>query len=166
MRTQTQALRDECESLHGGVEMLRAVADTVETVPFGSLLRGVEAVSRFLNQDVLPLAKAEDQVEYPAVGRILGSDAATAPMHHEYLRLCQLTGELRQIHQRLSCPEATAREANTLRGTLYGLYELLRVHLTNEESVYLPLLDTRLSPADMHTMADRMYLVEERIRHG
>jgi hypothetical protein len=164
MTSQTQTLRDEYESLHGGVELLRSVADAVQTAPLQSLQRGVEAVCRFLSEDVLPLSSAEAQAQYPIVNRLLGAPQATAPMHAECESLRRLTGELFAIRVRLISAEAVAAEANNLRGVLYGLHEVLKVHLTSALSVYLPLLDSRLSPGDTHKLLVAMDAAERRAR--
>lgn len=162
MRALTQPLRDEYEALLGRVEVLRTVADAVATAPAGTIRRGVDAALAFLREEVVPMACAEYQAQYPVVGRLLGSVASTAPMAKECQDLQQLTDELRQIRLRLDLPGGAVREANDVRRVLYGLYELLRVHVLSEQQIYVPLLEARLSAADAHQMVNAMADAEER----
>jgi hypothetical protein len=39
---------------------------------------------------------------------------------------------------------------------LYGLYALIKVHLIKEEELYLPLLDTKLTPETAEDLFDRL----------
>jgi hypothetical protein len=164
MNDEIGTLREEYAALRGRVETLGAVAGTVGRVPLGSLQRGVEAARRFLVEDFLPLCRAENRAQYPVVGRLLGSDEATVPMTAEVHQMFELVRELCAVEERLVDTAAAEREASGLRATLYGLYELARMHISKEERVFLPLLDSRLSPDEAHRLVTDMYLAEEAVR--
>jgi hypothetical protein len=48
------------------------------------------------------------------------------------------------------------KQANDLRRVLYGLYGIVKLHFAKEEEVYLPLLDTRLTPEEAQAMFTAM----------
>jgi hypothetical protein len=164
VNTEIGTLREEYLALRGRVEMLSTVARTVGNVPLGSLQRGVEVARRFLVEDFLPLCRAENRAQYPLVGRLLGSDEAIVPMTAEVHRLFELVTQLRAVEERLVDAAAAEREASTLRAILDGLYELTRMHIAKEERVFLPLLDSRLTPDEAHRLVTDMYLAEEAAR--
>jgi iron-sulfur cluster repair protein YtfE (RIC family) len=69
----------------------------------------------------------------------------------------ELAALRREVHDR----EADTELVLALRRVLYGLYQLVTVHLAKEEQVYVPLLENGLSAdeaemlfADMHAAAE------------
>lgn len=68
-------------------------------------------------------------------------------MSHDHVEVVRLTKELGELR---SFPEADpdAPRANDLRRVLYGLYELVRTHFAEEEEIFLPILDERLTLAE------------------
>jgi iron-sulfur cluster repair protein YtfE (RIC family) len=73
METATQPLRDEHHELLPSIERIRRVADAVGLVPAEVLRMRIAEIHVFLNEELLPHARAEDASLYPAVGRIMGS---------------------------------------------------------------------------------------------
>ena len=47
-------------------------------------------------------------------------------------------------------------QMNALRRVLYGLYALIKVHFDEEEMIYLPLLDVRLTPGATNDLFEAM----------
>jgi iron-sulfur cluster repair protein YtfE (RIC family) len=143
----TRPIREEHRELLPHIERLRGTADDVGSIP-GTLLRGkLDDAYTFLTQHLIPHAMAEDEVLYPAVGRLMGAARATATMSRDHVEVGRLTKELGDLR---AFPEAgpDARRANDLRRVLYGLYELVRTHFAEEEEIYLPILDERLTLAE------------------
>ena len=165
MRAPTQVLRDEYESLHGRVEMIRAVADMVDQSQADPLRRGLDEISRFLSEEVVPLCLAEEQAELPVVRKLLGAPETVAPMQRECASVRRLARELAAIRTRMDAPGGIGRETVNLRRVLYGLYELLNLHLVNEEEVYLPLLDRKLTPDGAQQVIRDVAQVESRVAH-
>lgn len=143
----TRPIREEHRELLPHIERLRSTADDIGHVPGDVLRRKLDDAYAFLEHDLVPHAKAEDEVLYPAVARLMGATRATATMSHDHLEVLRLAGELEGLR---AFPEAEpdAQRANDLRRVLYGLYTLLRTHFAKEEEIYLPILDERLTLAE------------------
>ncbi len=143
----TRPIRDEHRELLPHIERLRVTADDVGHIPGSVLREKLDDAYTFLTHHLIPHAMAEDAVLYPAVGRLMGSPRATATMSHDHVEVVRLTKELGELR---SFPGADpdAPRANDLRRVLYGLYELVRTHFAEEEEIFLPILDERLSIAE------------------
>jgi iron-sulfur cluster repair protein YtfE (RIC family) len=155
--TTMQPLKDEHQQLLPHIEHLRSVADDVGEVPPEPLARAVGEAHRFLTEELIPHAEAEDAWLYPAVDRLVGDARATATMRRDHVEVGRLTAELDALSDRLSEEGLDAGLARELRRVLYGLYALVGVHFAKEEEVYVPLLEDGLSPEEAHELLDAMH---------
>jgi iron-sulfur cluster repair protein YtfE (RIC family) len=73
--------------------------------------------------------------------------------HEEVERLTQELGTLRVHKSQLS---VTFEQVYALRRVLYGLYALVKLHFAKEEEIYLPLLDSKLTAEEAHTLFEAM----------
>jgi iron-sulfur cluster repair protein YtfE (RIC family) len=153
----TQPLREEHQELLPHVEALNTVADLVGTAPVNQLRGKLDEVYEFLNGHLIPHAMAEDAALYPVVGAAMGAPLATATMSRDHVEVGRLVEELRAHRGRLGAGPADEATITGLRRALYGLYALVKVHFANEEEIYLPLLDERLTADD----AARMFATME-----
>jgi iron-sulfur cluster repair protein YtfE (RIC family) len=151
-----QPLKDEHAELLPHIDRLRAVADLVGEADEPELAREVADVHRFLVDSLIPHAKAEDEVLYPVVARLLGGPCATATMSRDHLEVGQLTAELGKLADRLAGGRLDEHDAKALRRVLYGLYTLVGVHFAKEEEVYVPLLERGLSAEEAHELFEAM----------
>jgi len=165
METITQPLRDEHRDLRPMIERIRHVADAVGVVPPQTLRGQVEEIHRFLVEELLPHARVEELTLYPAVARVMGSPEATATMRHDHVEVGNLAEQLVAVLPELRTPWLPLEVERALRRILYGLYALVRVHLEEEEEIYLPLLDAQLSDEEgqelfraMHEAAARQHV--------
>lgn len=158
MNTVTQPLREEHKALLPHVEALREAADAVGEQSVAVLRGRLDAVYDFLAHHLIPHAEAEDRALYPVVAGILGAREATATMSRDHVEVSRLTQELAALEAKLSgAGDLVSPElARGLRRVLYGLYAVVRLHFAKEEEVYLPLLDTRLSPEEARHMFEAM----------
>jgi hemerythrin-like domain-containing protein len=152
----TQPLRDEHKELLPHIELLRTVADSISTAPGASVQQRVEEVYRFLKHHLIPHAQAEEQALYPVVGRLMGAPEATATMSRDHIAITQLIEELGERRLHTVGANISETQAKNLRRVLYGLYALVSVHFANEEEIYLPILDARLTPEDAHHLFSEM----------
>ena len=164
METVTQPLRDEHHELLPSIERIRRVADAVGLVPTEVLRMRIAEIHAFLTEDLLPHARAEDVALYPAVGRVMGSPEATATMHHDHIEVAGLAEELAALAPELSEPSLSLEVEHALRRILYGLYALVKVHLIEEEEIYLPLLEERLTEEEIQELFRLMKTAEARAR--
>jgi len=152
----TGTLRDEHASLAPRIEQLRAVADSVGEAPPLTLRRRVDKAYDFLRHDFFPHALAEEQVLYPAVGKILGTPLATTTMSCDHAEISRLVRQLDSSRGGITDSDFNTEKANDLRRVLYSLYGLIKTHLAKEEEVYFPLLDTGLSEEQAHELFHKM----------
>ena len=89
---------------------------------------------------------------YPAVGRVLGADQATATMRRDHTEVGRLTDELAAIRSQMGGRTLEPTEAKALRRVLYGLYAIIKLHFAKEEEIYLPLLDVGMSAHELEQM--------------
>jgi iron-sulfur cluster repair protein YtfE (RIC family) len=146
------------------LEKVREAADAVhegETVT-----DAVESAYEFLSGHLLPHAIAEEAALYPVVGRVMGSQEATKTMETDHAEVKRLTEVLGKLRAALPDNRPSAEQARALRRVLYGLYALVRIHFQKEESVYLPLLDSSLTPEEANAMFEEMEEAAERAKQG
>jgi iron-sulfur cluster repair protein YtfE (RIC family) len=152
----TQPLRDEHQELLPFIEQMKTVADAIGTAPAEIVRAQASATYDFLAHHLVPHARAEDAVLYPMVDRLMGAPGATATMSREHRVVGQLAGELRALTTGKTGEPLAAADAAALRRILYGLYTLVKTHLDNEEEVYLPLLDAKLTTAQATDLFEGM----------
>jgi iron-sulfur cluster repair protein YtfE (RIC family) len=156
MASLTQPIKDEHKALSRQVENLRLAGDAVNESLTSSAHDKIEQAYDFLTRQLFPHAQAEDRVLYPMVQKVMDSPHATATMSRDHLeveRLTQELGSLRVHKTQLSVP---FDHAMALRRVLYSLYSLIKLHLTKEEEIYLPLLDEKLTDQEAREMFEKM----------
>lgn len=156
MPSLTQPLRDEHKELYPHVESLRLAGDAVYESLTTLAHARIEEAYNFLTLHLLPHAQAEDKSLYPMVQKIMGAPQATATMSRDHVEVSQLTEELGTLRVHKSQLSITFDHAMALRRVLYGLYALVKVHFAKEEEIYLPLLDSKLTAEEAHTMFENM----------
>lgn len=152
----TQPLRDEHQELFPRIAMLKTVADSIGTARDATIQREVREACRFLVQHLLPHARAEERVLYPAVGKFMGAPEATATMSCDHAAIRERTQALEDLLTHLEETGINREQERELRAILYGLFTLLTVHIAKEEEVYLPLLDARLTSREASRLLEEM----------
>ena len=155
MTTITQPLRDEHKELLPHVEILKQAADQVSEVLSEHARQDIGESYKFLAYHLIPHAYAEEQALYPVVQKAMGAPQATATMSRDHVEVGRLTEELK-TRLPLRYTRLDAEQVAGLRGVLYGLYALVKVHFAKEEEIYLPLLDARLAPDEARRMFEAM----------
>ena len=148
----TRPLREEHRELLPHLTQLQEIADAVGAMPITSLRQGIDEVDWFLMHQLLPHAQAEEHALYPVVGRLMGASEATATMSRDHVEIKRLAEQLGELRSHLENETLEVSQERALRRVLYGLSALVAVHFAKEEEVYLPLLDTRLSPEEAKSL--------------
>lgn len=106
---------------------------------------------KFLREELLPHARAEEAKLYPAVEPLLrqhGDPTATMRWDHTFLE-----ENVRRIEETMEESKRGGFEwPHQLRREVLGLAALFRVHLEKEERVYLPLIEQHLSGAEQESL--------------
>ncbi len=166
MANLTQPLRDEHKGLLPHVEGLRLAGDAVNESLTSSAHAKIEEAYDFLTHHLLPHAQAEDEALYPVVQKVMGASQATATMSREHLEVERLTEELDSLRVHRSQLTITTIQAQAMRRVLYGLYAILKVHFAEEEEVFLPLLDARLSVTEANELFAHMDAAYNKAKAG
>ena len=151
-----ERVRNEHSELLARIELLRTVADSVGSASTESIRESIGRAYTFLIQQLIPHAQAEEQVWYPAVGRLLRALEATDTMSRDHLEVIRLTEELETLHLHLFYAPLTEPDEQALRRVLYGLYAIIKLHLAKEEEIYLPLLEAHLPYEEVDRMVEAM----------
>jgi len=156
MTTLSQVFQEEHRKQVVCIEHVQTIADSIGSASVGTLREEIGHVYFFLTQQLLPYAQAEEQVLYPAIGKLLGALEATATMSRDHLEVLQLTEELETQWLHLFYASLSTSNEQALRRVLYGLYAIIKLHLAKEEELYLPLLETRLSALEGTRLVEAM----------
>ena len=142
----TEPFRKEHEQLLDHIEHIAKAAR--EMPRLSDEERGAlrERILGFLRGTLIPHAKAEEDVLYPAWSDLLGFPDAAAPMIHDHeaivARIDRLAG-------------ADIHDVDALQEHLYGLHALISVHFRKEEDLQLPAFDAA-SPEITEAVIARM----------
>jgi hemerythrin-like domain-containing protein len=150
----TEPLRVRHRALLPAIDALRDAADAIGDALPADVRARLETTYRFLAEELVPRAHAEEVALYPVVGRALGAARATATMSRDHVEILRLTRSLGAI---LAGPLELDRSTTCeLRAVLYGLYGIVRLHLAKEEEIYFPVLDQYLSDTEAAALVGAM----------
>jgi heavy metal translocating P-type ATPase len=135
----TSRFRAEHPAIRADTEQLRTVADTL-TDP-GAMTR-VRHVHELLADEVWAHESAEESELYPALNRLLGGADPTAPMSRAHAEIAYQIARLGRLIDDIGDRPLDKDDIADLRGLLYGLHAVLRLHTVQEDETYLSLDDT------------------------
>ncbi|MDH2902940.1 MAG: heavy metal translocating P-type ATPase [Actinomycetota bacterium] len=143
----TARFRSQHTALRARIEEIRTVADAVGSMEPAETLVAVQSIYEMLSSEVQPHEEEEEAVLYPLLERLVGGREPLGAMSHahreilhEIRRLGQVVGELRADH-------VSDAELAELRGLLYGLYYVVKLHTAQEDENYLYLDDSQIPTA-------------------
>ena len=137
----SEHLRAEHRVLGPEIVRIRAVADRLDTVPPTESGVDLRAISTFLTDALLPHEELEDRTVYPMLAKAIGSDDATAALHRTHREIFHLIRLYARLVEELPETGPTPADLPDLRRVLYGLHAILRLHMAQEEELYLGLGD-------------------------
>jgi heavy metal translocating P-type ATPase len=134
----TMRFHGEHQAIRACLEQLHAAADALGSVPPAAAMTQVRYVYQLLADQVGPHERAEEEQLYPAMNRVLGGDAATATMSRAH---AEIAHQIRRLGQLIDDIGAVPDDADVadLRGLLYGLHAILKLHTAQEDESYLSL---------------------------
>lgn len=161
MNVPTQTLRQEHAEMSSYLEVMLRVADSVGMVPVPMMLHEVDNVCKFLTHELIPHARADEDVLLPLIERVTASPELTANMRRDHADVKRLAEQLIDLSGQLQVEPMNAFRANELRRLLYGLYAVLKLHFAKEEEIYLPVLDRKATPEEIAQVYGAMIKAEE-----
>jgi cation transport ATPase len=134
----TRRFRAEHQSIRTDIEELRVAADTLEAP--GAMKR-VRQVYDKLTREVWPHESAEETELYPSLNHLLGGVDPTAPMSRAHAEIADQIARLGRLIDEIGTGPPDEADLADLRGLLYGLHAILRLHTVQEDETYLSLGD-------------------------
>jgi len=135
----TRRFRAEHRAIRADIDQLRAAADTLDEP--GAMTR-VRQVYRMLTSEVWPHESAEEAELYPSLNRLLGGADPTAPMSRAHAEIAYQIARLGRLIDDVGDRTPDRDDLTDLRGILYGLHAILRLHTIQEDETYLSLADS------------------------
>lgn len=128
----TEPFRTEHAELRAHIEHLREAAGAIPGLSIEDRETLLGRIVDFLRGTLIPHAKAEEDVFYPAWAELVGFDQAAAPMVHDHQAIVSRIEQLEQTEP---------ADTSALQELLYGLHALIGVHFRKEEDIQLPAFD-------------------------
>jgi iron-sulfur cluster repair protein YtfE (RIC family) len=159
----TAPIRAEHLELLPRIQELGHTATWIPTAPAPVVHEKVQKALEFLRDELIPHALVEEETLYPAVEGCMAAPGATDTMRRDHREVMRLTDELSAIRDELADPPTEAQR-DRMAALLHGLHAIVALHFAKEEEIYLPILDSRLSPAEARRLFDGVEEVTRRHR--
>ena len=137
----TRRFRAEHQLIRADIEQLRIAADALTTDPLAApaAMAQVRHAHALLTGEIWPHENAEEADLYPALNRVLGGADPTAPMSRAHAEIAYQIARLGRLIAEVGGQAPEEADIADLRGALYGLYAILRLHTAQEDEAYLSL---------------------------
>ena len=138
----TRRFRDEHEMIHAAIDQIRAAADVLTAAAPDEAMAQARNAYHLLSTEIAPHETAEETQLYPVVNRLLGGNDPTAPMSRGHAEIAHQIAPLGRLLNDIGDRDPDEADLADLRGMLYGLEAILRLHTAQEDETYLSLGDT------------------------
>ena len=137
----TQRFRAEHQVIRGDIEQLRTTADALTTDPVAApaAMTRVRQAHALLTGKIWAHESAEENDLYPALNRLLGGADPTATMSRAHAEIAYQIARLGRLIADIGARVPDETDVADLRGVLYGLHAILRLHTVQEDEAYLSL---------------------------
>ena len=120
---------------------LRWLADRLEALTAIEAQAELESTRTFLLETLMPHEEQEDREVFPRLARDAGSDDLTAALHRTHVEIFHLVRLLDRLISETAPDGPEPEDLTDLRRVLYGLDAILRLHMAQEDELYLTLAD-------------------------
>jgi iron-sulfur cluster repair protein YtfE (RIC family) len=134
-------LREEHRSLAPSIARIRPLADRLGTMPPVDAKAELERTARFLADVLIPHEEEEDRRVFPLLTQAVGNDDVTAALHRTHTEIFHLVRLVDRLVREIPEEGPGVEDLTDLRRVLYGLDAILRLHMAQEEELYLALGD-------------------------
>jgi len=152
----TEPLRAEHRELRPHLRALDTAADEVDRWDVDEARHVLGEIVEFLRDHLVPHARAEEDVLYPAVERAMSAPGATMTMRADHEEIVARIDRLATTVDALGADWPDADRARDVAHQLVGLSAILQLHFAKEEEVLLPVLDGALTGAQADELFGRM----------
>jgi iron-sulfur cluster repair protein YtfE (RIC family) len=141
-------LRREHRDLAPSLARIRPLADRLGTMPPDEAHVELQRMRTFLVETLIPHEEAEDRDVFPMLAQAVGNDDVTAALHRTHSEIFHLIRFTDRLVSEVPPEGPGPEELTDLRRVLYGLDAILRLHMAQEEELYLALGDEHPETAE------------------
>ena len=141
-------LRHEHRGLGPSIGGIRPLADRLGSMSAAQAMAGLGAMRAFLVDELVPHERQEDREVFPLLASALGNEDVTAGLHRTHTEIFHLVRYIDRLVRELPEAGPAPEDLTDLRRLLYGLDAILRLHMAQEEELYLSFGDTRSDAGD------------------
>jgi heavy metal translocating P-type ATPase len=134
-------LRNEHRALAPFIARIRALADGLGSLPSAEALVELQQIRTFLTETLIPHEEGEDREIFPLLASAVGNDDVTAALHRTHTEIFHLIRFMDRLVAEVPEEGPGAEDLTDLRRVLYGLDAILRLHMAQEEELYVALGD-------------------------
>ncbi len=139
-------LRTEHRELAAPIGRIRALADGLGSLPGPEARLELNSVRTFLVDTLVPHEELEDREVFPMLASAFGNDDATAALHRTHAEIFHLVRFVGRLVDEVGPDGPAAEDLTDMRRVLYGLDAILRLHMAQEEELYIGLGDAGPAP--------------------
>ena len=146
-------LRAEHRELAPSIARIRALADGLGTLPPARALVELNQIRTFLTETLIPHEEGEDREVFPLLASAVGNDDVTAALHRTHTEIYHLIRFMDRLVAEVPEEGPGPEDLTDLRRVLYGLDAILRLHMAQEEELYVALGDEHPEAAPVEARA-------------
>ncbi|MCL5960954.1 MAG: hemerythrin domain-containing protein [Chloroflexi bacterium] len=156
-RRPTEKFREHHEELLNKLDRMKETITRLESGDAKGAVEGLKQASQFLDNELRPHAKWEEDNLYPAVAQLLkqyGNPTATMELEHEAIvdRIDRFRKDVVAFLSLGGSPKDREQLARQLIKNAWQLEAILSLHFRKEEEVYLSLADSHWTEKDVDKM--------------
>ncbi len=134
-------LQAEHRDLAPAIAGLRSLADALGDLSPGEAMARLADARTFLIETLVPHEEHEDREVFPMLAQAARNDDLTSALHRTHTEIFHLIRLVDRMVGELPEEGPAPEDLNDLRRVLYGLDAILRLHMAQEEELYLALGD-------------------------
>jgi hypothetical protein len=138
-------LHEEHRELAPSLARIRTLADGLGTMPGAQAKTELDALRTFLVETLVPHEEREDRDVFPLLASAVGNDDVTAALHRTHTEIFHLIRFVDRLVGEVPEEGPGPEDLTDLRRVLYGLDAILRLHMAQEEELYLALGDEHVA---------------------
>ncbi len=141
-------LHAEHRDLESPIARIRALADDLGSMAGPEARAELERTRLFLLETLVPHEEREDRDVFPLLARAVGNDDVTAALHRTHTEIFHLVRFTDRLVREVPDEGPSPEDLTDLRRVLYGLDAILRLHMAQEEELYIALGDEHPAAAE------------------
>lgn len=153
----TDRIRTEHRDLLPHIYELDRAAVAMEEWDLATASARLHEILEFLEDHLLPHARAEEEFLYPAVSEVVGAPTATSTMSIDHDEIAARTARLREWTASALEVWPDPKQVAEISRQLSTLHSIILLHFKKENQVLLPILDAALTAEEAEALITEMH---------